>query len=88
MWERNPHLLHNLKALTSPKVKFKCTDMEQKEFDKIERTVAHDTLLAYPYFNKCFNIHTDTSYYQLGAAISKNCKPIAFYSHKSTEIKK
>ena len=33
-------------------------------------------------FHKPFEIHTDASDYQLGAVISKNNKPIAFYSNK------
>ena len=39
-------------------------------------------MLAYQDFNKPFEIHTDTSHYQLGAVISQNGKPIAFYSCK------
>src|SRR6476660_2398506 len=38
--------------------------------------------LAYPDFNKPFDIHTDASLYQLGACISQNGRPIAFYSRK------
>ena len=78
------HLLHPLTALSSPKVKFKWTAMEQKVFDDIKRTVSHDTLLVYPDSNKRFGIHTDAINYQLGAVISQNVKPIAFYSRKLT----
>jgi RNase H-like domain found in reverse transcriptase len=39
-------------------------------------------MLAYPDFNKPFEIHTDASHYQLGAVISQGGKPIAFYSRK------
>ena len=42
----------------------------------------HKTLLSYPDFTKPFNIHTDTSDYQLGAVISQNNKPIVFYSKR------
>ena len=41
-----------------------------------------EPLLAYPNFSRPFEIHTNTSNYQLGAVISKNKKPIAFYSFK------
>ena len=47
----------------------------------------HDTLLAYPYFNKRFDIHTDARNYQLVSVISHNGKPIGFYSRKLTETK-
>ena len=39
-------------------------------------------MLAYPNFNEPFIIHTDASKTQLGAVISQNNKPIAFYSRK------
>jgi len=39
-------------------------------------------LLAYPDFNQPFDIYTDASHTQLGAVITQNNKPIAFYSRK------
>jgi len=47
-----------------------------------KRVIAKETLLAYPNFNKPFQIHTDASHYQLGAVASQEGKPTAFYSHK------
>ena len=44
MWSRRSYLLHPLTVITSNKVKFKWTDMEQKSFDDIKRAVAQDTL--------------------------------------------
>ena len=38
--------------------------------------------MAYPNFNKPFIIHTDASHTQLGAVISQDNKPFAFYSRK------
>ena len=48
MWAKRSHLLDPLTALTSHKVKFKWTDLEQKAFEGIKRAVSRDTLLAYP----------------------------------------
>lgn len=48
----------------------------------MKRVITRETLLAYPNFNEAFDIHTDASHYQLGACISQNGKPIAFYSRK------
>ena len=51
-------------------------------FNKIKQIFRCETLLSFPDFNKPFEIHTDTSHTQLGAVISQNNKPIAFYSRK------
>ena len=48
----------------------------------MKRMIAKETLLTYPDFNKPFEIHTDASKLQLGACISQDGKPIAFYSRK------
>ena len=62
--------------------------MEQEALDEIKRTVARNTLLAYPDFNKCFDIHTDTSYHQLVSVIIQEAKSITFYIRKFTETQK
>ena len=64
MWAKRSHLLHPLTALTSNKVNFKWNNVEQKYFDNIKCAVVQDTLLAYPDFNECFDIHTDAIDYQ------------------------
>ena len=69
-------------CLTSANVKFEWTDVEQMAFDKIKQIVGCETLLSYPDFNLPFEIHTNASHTQLGAVISQNNKPIAFYSRK------
>ena len=43
------------------------------------------TLLDYPYFNEEFKIHTNDSYFQLGAVINRNGKLITFYGRKQTD---
>jgi hypothetical protein len=48
----------------------------------MKRIISKGVLLAYPDFNKPFIIHTDASHTQLGAVISQNARPIAFYSRK------
>jgi hypothetical protein len=82
MWRRRSELLAPLSMLTSEKTKFKWTDVEQKAFDRMKTQISKDVLLSYPDFNKPFYIHTDASKIQLGAAISQENKPIAFYLHK------
>jgi UDP-N-acetyl-D-mannosaminuronic acid transferase (WecB/TagA/CpsF family) len=85
MWGKRSEILSPLTALTSVKVKWRWNDLEQNAFDTMKRIMARETILAYPNFNKPFEIHTDASAHQLGAVISQDGKPIAFYSRKLTE---
>jgi hypothetical protein len=82
MWHHCSELLAPLSTLTSKNKKFIWTDTEQKAFEQIKMLLSRDVLLSYPNFNKPFAIHTDASKIQLGAVISQDQKPIAFYSHK------
>jgi len=47
-----------------------------------KRVIVKETLLAYPNFNKPFQIYTDASHYPLGAAALQEGKPTAFHSRK------
>ena len=53
-------------------------------FDEIKIVVEKDILLAYPNFNKRFNIHTYASDYQIGAVIIQEGIPIVFYIQNLT----
>ena len=75
-------MLAPLAHLTSKDAKWQWTDVEQKAFNQMKRIISREVLLAYPDFNKPFDIHTDASHTQLGAVISQDGKPIAFYSRK------
>ena len=82
MWIRRSHVLSPLAKLTSKESKWVWTDLENRSFQKMKNIIAKETLLAYPDFNQPFEIHTDASHTQLGAVVSQNNKPIAFYSRK------
>ena len=82
MWIQWSEVLAPLMCLTSANVKFEWSDVEQMALDKIKQIVGCETLLSYPDFNLPFEINTNASHTQLGAVISQNNKPIAFYSRK------
>ena len=82
MWIRRSELLAPLTSMTSKESKWNWTEVHQKNFDLIKHIIAKEVLLAYPNFNNRFDIHTDASQTQLGAVISQDNKPIAFYSRK------
>jgi hypothetical protein len=85
MWRRRSHVLAPLTKLTSEKEKWKWTDEEQKAFIDIKKIISKEVLLAFPNFNKPFDIYTDASKVQLGAVIIQDNKPLAFYSRKLTD---
>ena len=83
MWQKRSDILAPLTALTSKNVKYYWKEEHQNCFDAIKRVIGHEVLLVYPDFNAPFEIHTDASKLQIGAVISQNGKPIAFYSLKT-----
>ena len=82
MWIKRSHVLAPLAGLTSTKTKWQWGPQQEAAFKMAKRIIAKEVMLAYPDFNKPFVIHTDASHYQLGAVISQEGKPIAFYSRK------
>ena len=82
MWIRRSHILAPLAALTGKNAKWKWEKEHQEAFDQMKNVISHEVMLAYPDFKKPFTIHTDASHTQLGAVISQDNKPIAFYSRK------
>jgi hypothetical protein len=51
-----------------------------KSIYHIKATIAKDVVLAYPDYSKVFEIYTDASSKQLGAVITQDNRPIAFFS--------
>ena len=66
MWEKRLRMLETLTNLTSSRVKFKWTYIEQNTFNDIERVVERYTLLGFPYFDKWFGINIDARDFQIG----------------------
>ena len=68
---------------TKPKPKpWHRDDVHQNTFDNIKTAIAKDVVLAYPDYSQGFEIYTDSSKFQLGADISQNNRPLAFFSRK------
>ena len=85
MWHKRSETLAPLTALTSKTVKWRWTEVEQKAFDAMKKILGKEVLLSYPNFNKRFVIYTDASKTQLGAVITQDDKPVAFYSRKLSD---
>jgi hypothetical protein len=56
--------------------------VHQTAFENIKTTIAKDVVLAYPDYSQGFEIYTDSSKFQLGAVITQNNRPLAFFSRK------
>jgi len=86
MWKRHSHVLAPLSKHTklSRKKKLPWGHEQDKAFNKIKNIISNEVILAYPDYTKGFDIHVDASDTQLGAVISQNRKPIAFFSCKLT----
>ncbi len=56
--------------------------IHQKVFDNVKAAIAKEVVVTYPDFSKPFEIYTDASTLQLGAVITQDNPPIAFFSRK------
>ena len=54
----------------------------------VKKLIAADVLLTYPNHNKPFEIYTDASDYQMGAAIIQDSKVVAYWSKKFNAAQK
>ena len=57
-------------------------DIHQTAFESIETMIARDVVLAYPDFSNFFVLYTNASKRQLGAVITQDNRPLAFFSRK------
>ncbi len=55
-------------------------------FVNVKAATAKETVLTYPDVLKSFEIYTNTSLMQLGAVITQDNKPIAFFSRKLSKM--
>ena len=70
------------------KVPWHWDEVHQIAFDNVKAAIAKDVALAYPDFSKEFEIYTDGSASQIGAVITQNNRPLAFWSRKLTKCQK
>ena len=84
MWPSRAHILQPLTDQSGLKkgAPINWTPAMQMAFNKMRYLMAADALAAYPDHNKRFDIYTDASDLQLGAAIVQEGRIVAYYSRK------
>jgi hypothetical protein len=95
LWERRSDMLapvtslvgvcgqtKSTKAKGTKKVPCHWDEVHQRAFNHVKATIAKDKVLAYLDYSKVFKIYTDASSKQLGALITQDSRPIAFFSRK------
>jgi hypothetical protein len=60
--------------------------IHQIAFVNVKTTIPKEVVLAYPDFTKPFEIYTNASTKQLGAVITQENRPIAFFSQKLSGV--
>jgi hypothetical protein len=99
MWARHSEMLAPLTDLVGECRESKTTRMNktkknawwwnpihQQAFDNVKAAIAKETVLAHPYFSKPLEIYTDASSTQLGAVITQDNRPIAFFCRTLSEV--
>ncbi len=76
------------KAKGTKKVPWHWDKVHQRALDHVKATIAKDVVLAYPDYSKVFEIYTDASSKQLGAVITQDNRPIAFFSWKLSDTQR
>jgi hypothetical protein len=70
------------RAKEARKVPWHWNEVHQRAFDHVKATIAREVVLAYPDYSKVFEIYTNAWSKQLGAVITQENRPTAFFSQK------
>ena len=85
MWQQRSHILSSLIDAAAGKkgnMIITWTPTMDEAFIQVKKMISEEVFLVYPDWSKPFTVHTDASDKQLGAVISQDNKPLAFFSRR------
>ena len=82
LFKKRSDILKPLTDMSGKNATFTWVEKANKSFIAAKAIIAKATMLAFTNFSKPFDLHTDSSDYQLESVLSHYDKPIAFFSRK------
>ena len=77
-----------IETMRGGKKEFKWTAKVGTSFEMLKKKVTEQPILVLPDFNKVFQVDCDASGYAIGAVLSQEGKPIAYFSEKLNNARK
>ena len=66
---------------------FKWTEATNRKFKLLKKKITKNPILDFPSFDKVFQVETDVSGTTVGAVLSQEKRPVAYFSEKLNEAK-
>ena len=77
-----------IETIRGDRKEFKWTTTAARSFELLKKKVVEQPMLALPNFSKVFQVDCDASGSAIGAVLSQEGKPIAYFNEKLNDAKK